>query len=174
MDKFLITEPKDGDEVAIGPMHIQSWIETYLPQNKEMTEEFIKKQISFVANESGNKFRKETFKEAQEHPDKVLYRVVKNTEGVVVGFFHCTKDENFNEIEGIYLLEEAKGHGIGKKLMEDFLNWMDNNKPSRLEVFGTNERAISFYSKYGFKKFDKEVRLYKDKFPIIEMIRPAK
>jgi GNAT superfamily N-acetyltransferase len=118
-------------------------------------------------------FRKNTISESLENPNRVWYKVVKNNDNKIVGFIHGSKSEEFNELEGLYLLDEVKGSGVGKKLMEEFLNWVDKNKPTHLEVFSFNGRAIRFYTKHGFVKTDKPTQIWKDKIPFIEMIRPA-
>lgn len=168
---FTIEPPTLGDEVAIGPMHVRAWKETYITAESGLTEELVEELIGHVATDTD--FRKNTFKEALAHPDKVLYRVIKNAAGAIVGFFHCSKHETYNEIEGIYLLDEAKERGIGGKLMEEFLAWADKDKPCQHKVFAFNDKAIGFYAKYGFVKTDAPAELYKNKLPMIEMVRPA-
>lgn len=111
--------------------------------------------------------------ESLKNPDIVLYRVVKNNNGDIVGFVHGSKNDNYNELDGVYLLDEVKGSGVGGKLMEEFLSWSDNTKPSHLDVFSFNDKAIGFYNKYGFVKTDKPTQLYKGRLPYIEMIRPV-
>lgn len=167
---FKIEPPKVGDEFAIGPMHVKAWKESYVNPELGATEEVLEGMIGHLAHDT--EFRKKTILEALENPDKVLYRVVKNQNGEIVGFLHGSKNDQFNELEGIYTLDEVKGKGVGGKLMREFLEWSDKNKPSHLEVFSFNERALGFYQKYGFVRTDKPTQLYKDKLPYIEMIRP--
>ncbi len=168
---FTIELPKEGDEREIGPMHVQSWKESYLNPELGLTEESIDDMVGYLATDL--EYRKNTIIEALAHPDKVLYRVVKNNNNKIVGFLHCIKNEEFNEFGGIYLLDEAKGSGIGGRLMDEFLAWADKDKPSQLDVFSFNDRAIGYYAKYGFVKTDKPVQFYQDKLPYIEMIRSA-
>lgn len=170
---FSIESPNPGDEVGIGVAHKQAWLETYLNPNEGITEEVIDELIGHVATEEGDNYRKNIFAEALVSPEKILYRVIKNSSGKIVGFMHCTKEEEYNELGGIYLLNEAKGSGVGKKLMEEFLVWADKDKPCQLEVFSSNENAIGFYEKYGFKKTNKPQQSYKDKLSFIVMERPA-
>lgn len=169
---FLIDSPRDGDEVGVGSMHKQAWVETYLNPEEGITEEVINDLIGHVAEEEGNAYRRNIFAESRIAPEKILYRVIKNNEGKVVGFMHCTKEEAYNELGGLYLLDKAKGAGVGRRLMEEFLAWADKGKPCQLEVFATNEKAIGFYTKYGFKKTDKPAEHYKDKLDLVVMVRP--
>ncbi len=168
---FTIEPPTLGDEVFVGPMHVQAWKETYITAESGLTEELVEELIGHVAIDTD--FRKNTFKEALAHPDKVLYRVIKNSAGKIVGFFHCSKHETYNELDGVYLLDEVKDRGIGGKLMEEFLAWADKDKPCHLHAFAFNDNALDFYAKYGFVKTSKPPELYKDRLPMIEMVRPA-
>ncbi len=171
MDKFKIEAPKLGDEMEIAPMHIQSWKETYVPQSPELTNEMVDEWLGHMLTDTS--FRRKTIEESIEHPERVLYRVVRSNAGSIVGFLHGSKSEEFNELEAIYLLNEAKGSGTGGKLMQEFLAWADKGKPSKLEVFAFNDSALDFYTKYGFVKTNKPPQLYKDVLPYVEMVRPT-
>ncbi len=60
-----------------------------------------------------------------------------------------------------------------KGFAHEFLKWADKSKPSYLKVFSFNEKALGFYTKYGFAKTDNPPGLWRDKLPFVEMIRPA-
>jgi GNAT superfamily N-acetyltransferase len=168
---FNIEPPQLGDEEGIGPMHIKAWKESYLNPELGVTEEWIDEVIGHFAVDFTH--RRNTIVEALANPDQVLYRVVKNANGEIVGFLHGTKGEEFNELEGIYILNEAKKTGTGGRLMAEFLDWADKEKPCHLGVFSFNEDALGFYKRYGFEKTDKPEGLHKEKMPFIEMVRPA-
>jgi len=170
---FLIDLPKDGDEVGIGLTHKQAWLETYLSPENGITKDVINNLVGFVVGEGGDAYRRNVFNESRITPEKILYRVVKNNNGKVVGFMHCSKEETHNELGAIYLLNEAKGFGVGGELMEEFLDWADKRKPCQLEVFALNEKALGFYNKYGFLKTDKPAEKFKGKLDVITMARPA-
>jgi|GEM_PF-2450317 predicted GNAT family N-acyltransferase len=171
MQTFTIEFPRVGDELAIGPMHVRSWKESYVGPESGLTEKAVDDMVGYLATDT--EYRKNTIIEALENPDKTLYRVVKNDDGKIVGFLHCSKSGTSNILEGIYILDEAKGKGIGGSLMKEFLTWSDETKPSYLDVFSFNKEAFGFYSKYGFVKTDKPTRFFKDKLPYVEMVRPA-
>ncbi len=168
---FKIELPKVGDEVSLAAMHIKSWKETYVNPESGLTEEMVDEMRGHMLTNTDS--RKNTISESLENPDRVLYKVVKNSKSEIVGFMHGSKNEEFNELEAIYLLDEVKGSGTGGKLMEEFLVWIDKDKPSRLEVFTFNEKALGFYTKYGFIKTEKPIQLWEDKLPFTEMVRPA-
>ncbi|HOU85774.1 MAG TPA: GNAT family N-acetyltransferase [Spirochaetota bacterium] len=56
------------------------------------------------------------------------------------------------EIESLCVSKKYRGHGIGKKLMGNALEWMDElgTKNIVVEVYGGNESVIDFYSEFGF------------------------
>ncbi len=58
------------------------------------------------------------------------------------------------EIVNIYVKEEARGKGIGSKLMEKLISYGKENKCSNitLEVKRCNLGAIGLYKKYGFSE----------------------
>lgn len=167
--EFKIEAPKIGDEIGLAPMHIQSWKETYVTPESGLTEEMVDEKLGHMLTNTD--FRRNTISEAIKNPDKVFYRVIRSSNDQIVGFMHGSKHEEFNELDGIYLLNEVKGTGVSTKLMEEFLNWIDKSKPIRLEVFSFNDRALNFYKKYGFVKTDKPVQIWKDTLPFIEMMR---
>ena len=169
--EFEISKPTEEDAALIGPMHVQSWLESYLKLDEGITVEVLKDLVSFVDTDEGTQFRNNVFKEQAAKPDEVLYRVVKDKNGKVVSFMHGKKEDDKNILDGIYLLNEVKGEGVAHRLVEEFLGWIDKEKPTYLEVISYNERAISFYKKYGFEITDKAVPDFKDKLPVLEMVR---
>ncbi len=171
LPQFNIELPQPGDEIALAPMHVQAWKESYVSEASGMTDADVDEMM--VGRLKNTDYRRNTIIESLEKPDQVLYRVVKNAEGKIVGFLHGSKDSDFNRFDAIYLLNEAKGTGVGGKLMQEFLAWADKSKPSHLEVFSFNTHAIEYYERYGFVKTNKPEQLYKNRFPFIEMVRPA-
>lgn len=171
---FTISPPVPGDEVAVGPMQVQAWHEAYLHPELGVTDDVIQDAIKFVATTDGNEFRKNLFAEVQSDPSRVLYRVVKDSKGDIVGFMHGTKHNQSNELGGIYLLDVVKGKSVGNRLMEEFLAWCDPAKPTTLQVIAFNDRALSFYQKYGFEKTKNKLEPFEKKFPLVEMIKSVK
>ena len=166
---FKIESPQVGDELLLAPMHIQAWKDAYIVPESGLTAEAIDVQLAHLL--TGTTYRKNTIIASLKRPNDVLYRVVRNGDGEIVGFMHGSKHEDFTELDAIYLLNEAKGSGTGGKLMEEFLKWADADKPCRLEVFSFNDTAIGFYIRYGFEKTNKEMPLFRG-LPVTEMIRP--
>ncbi len=92
-----IEAPAVGDEVLLAPMHIQSWKETYVTPQSGLTEDMVDELLGHMLTDT--EFRKNTILESIQNPHKVLYRVVKNEAGDIVGFMHGSKNETGNKLE---------------------------------------------------------------------------
>lgn len=68
----------------------------------------------------------------------------------IVGYCFLRKMEDKNRIMAIYVLPQYQKQGIGKALMEKMFEWIDNTKPTALEVASYNVNAIAFYKSFGF------------------------
>ena len=86
--------------------------------------------------------------------------LVAEDEAKIVGFssFGPVRDEGENrlltgEIYSIYVLEDFWNLGIGRTLMENSLAALERDGFGSVKVWvlETNQRAISFYEKFGFK-----------------------
>jgi len=57
------------------------------------------------------------------------------------------------ELDSIYVEENYRGTGIGKKLMEMSLEWLDQNGIDDIFIIvaAGNENALNFYNEFGFK-----------------------
>lgn len=92
------------------------------------------------------------------NPDQPLIRgVLLYDREVLVGYFYltpCYSCEVGGEcilIEELFLLEEYRGRGYGRRAMEWLLAEYPNCRRLRLEVTQANQRAIRLYEKYGFQ-----------------------
>ena len=57
------------------------------------------------------------------------------------------------ELESMYVREEYRGRGVGERLAREFFSWAESGGAERISVtaYASNERAISFYKKIGFR-----------------------
>ena len=72
---------------------------------------------------------------------------------------HDSADCKFLEISRIYCIKEAIGKDVGKTLMMECINMATSLSMNCiwLGVWEHNARAIVFYKKFGFTKFDEHV-----------------
>ena len=173
MNKYTISDATEKDAELIGPMHLKAWHESYINSDYGVDGDFIDEIMGKVATKAGTEFRQKRIAEAKAAPNMIMYRVVKDHKGEVVGFFIAEKKEAFNELQAIYLLDSAKGSGVADELMKEYLEWIDHAKRSQLQAAAYNKRASSFYERYGFRITKKKLPLHHDKMPLVEMVRKA-
>lgn len=74
----------------------------------------------------------------------------------VVGFVQYGKYsyedlENAGEIIALYVLADYYGKGIGYRLMQEAMEYLSGYPQIALFVIKDNQRAIDFYTRYGFR-----------------------
>ncbi|MGV8169046.1 MAG: GNAT family N-acetyltransferase [Candidatus Nanoarchaeia archaeon] len=59
------------------------------------------------------------------------------------------------ELENMFVLEEYRSKGVGKKLFNEFKKWCKQHKVNIIKVtaFTANGRAIKFYRNSGFRDY---------------------
>jgi diamine N-acetyltransferase len=125
--------------------------DTFMSSNTEkdmdlyLAKNFSKEQLERELKEDGT-----TFIIAEHNGEAVGYakmRAQEEPEGL--------NESNQIEIERIYSRKEYFGKAVGKALMEACLNlaMAAGHKVAWLGVWENNPRAISFYEKWGFRKF---------------------
>jgi len=62
-------------------------------------------------------------------------------------------DRDIGEIDSLYVEEDHRQAGIGKKLMERAIQWLDEQgaEKKRVLVVAGNEPLIEYYSQFGFQ-----------------------
>ena len=108
-----------------------------------------------------NAFSAKTLLEELNQPESVFYFALWQEQPV--GYLKLNvgkaqtdmQAENSLEISRIYILDTFQGHKIGKKLLDQSIEIAMQKKVDFvwLGVWEKNQRAISFYENYGFKKY---------------------
>ena len=140
-----------ADAPLIADMSRQTFYDTFAPHNtKEDMDKFMNEQFTKEAlmNEvgAGNNI----FLLAYDGEEPVGY--VRMREGEKRFEFD---DKTSIEIARIYAVQSAIGKGVGKALLQKCIAIADEMKKEViwLGVWEKNERAVAFYTKFGFEKF---------------------
>ena len=74
------------------------------------------------------------------------------TNGRIIGYCLCSVQRGTGEIDFLFIAEEARGAGIGGRLVEMATSWLEESGAEKLlvRVSHGNEEALPFYAKYGF------------------------
>ncbi|MEO7394788.1 MAG: GNAT family N-acetyltransferase [Chitinophagaceae bacterium] len=139
------------DAEIIADISRQTFYETFASQNtREDMEKFMSEQFTIEALIKEVDAEGNIFLLAYINEDLAGY--VRMREGEKRPEF---ADKSSIEIARIYAIQSAIGKGVGKALMQKCLEFAikSNKKLIWLGVWEKNEVAISFYTKFGFKKF---------------------
>ena len=94
---------------------------------------------------------------------KNQYVIVATLEDKIIGYLAGSINEKgsyeeiqYGEINNMFIKEDYRLYGIGKKLINNFKNYCRNNNISNLKVVASskNKNAIEFYRKNGFDDFN--------------------
>lgn len=90
-------------------------------------------------------------------------------ENQIVGFLECSVILDEAELYEIAIKKEFQGRGLSKLLMEYFINFCNDKNVNTifLEVNKINNKAISLYEKFGFKKYFERKNYYGDNDAIL-------
>ncbi len=140
MENYRIKPMQTADEIdGKGRVHHQSWQETY---------------AGLIDAEYLNGMTEEKcIKIARQWRDNIL--VAKDGEKVI-GFaaYGAYRDDTLpdcGEVYAIYVLREYHGKKVGYNLMNAAVAQLKDYEKIALWVLKGNERAIGFYTKYGFQ-----------------------
>ncbi|ERI93662.1 acetyltransferase, GNAT family [Clostridiales bacterium oral taxon 876 str. F0540] len=87
---------------------------------------------------------------------KVKVDLIKDLEtNAYIGYcISSVNKELIGEIESLFIEEEYRKYGLGDKLMNRAIEWLDNAQ-AKTKIIGVaegNENVLDFYKKYGFYK----------------------
>ncbi|WP_405834238.1 GNAT family N-acetyltransferase [Streptomyces sp. NBC_00105] len=162
-----IEAPNPDDAALVGRMQLTAWLQTYPNEDAGIDETWIRQQRGSAVTAEGIAQWREFIEEVVRRPDLLFCRVVR-FRAEIVGVL-CGHLNDGVTLGPMYLLNEAQGHGIGSRLMSEFLVWADE-APMHLWVTSYNERAIRFYERHGFK-LTGERELWRGKLPNVRMTR---
>ena len=141
--------PEDAEKIAV--LSRQTFYDTFAQYNtKEDMEKFLQESFSMAS----------LVKEVSE-PEHIF--LVAHINDELVGYAKLSYSKNPPELEDtaaieigrLYAAQQTIGKGVGKALMQGCLRLAaaKNKQTVWLGVWEHNQRAISFYQKFGFEKF---------------------
>ncbi len=141
--------PEDAEKIA--KLHSESFLKTYLNLNDdERNQQVIDEATRFLSSDR-IQLRADLLAHSLENSDIHFYQIAMRDDGEPIGLIYGNKLDGVQEIEALYVDENYYGAGVGKALVEEFIDWSDPDKPIELGVHKDNERAKKFYIKMGFK-----------------------
>jgi diamine N-acetyltransferase len=155
MEKIEIKEVTLKDIDQLQKIGKQTFADTFGSQNSPaFMEEYLKKSFS----------RKKVSEEISDKNSEIYFAEIDKK---IVGYLKVNFDQSQTElkakdaleIERIYVIKEYIGKKIGQALYDKAINIArkKNLQYVWLGVWEENPRAIRFYEKNGFKKFDKHI-----------------
>lgn len=156
MENIQITDATAEDVEGIQTVFDETWLDTYPNEEAGIT------RADILEMRKGS-FEPERLQKRREHfstPHEDQKFVVAKNGDKVVGLCSLLKEEDRNKLSTIYILPEYQGKGIGKRLWESVIPFLDKTKDTTVSVATYNKNAIAFYEKLGFvdtgKRFSDE------------------
>lgn len=95
---------------------------------------------------------------------------VAEVDGAVVGYLAGAVSDNMpsyrpvkrSELENIFILEDYRRAGAGRKLVQAFVDWSHDQDVTNIFVaaYFLNEKAVKFYEGVGFKPLELELQMH--------------
>lgn len=158
---ITIRPARASDAVRWEEIHADGWEyayrgiidDGYLDTSKEKFKTNISKTKEFLSNKNGIKL------------------VATNEDGLIVGTMGGLMSVSENgektfELQGLYLDPKYIGHGVGKKLVHAFADWVKQNDGQKFTIGClAKNKSCGFYKKIGGKEFQR--CMFRDKYPEI-------
>lgn len=149
MEIIEVMDANVDDVEGIREVSRISWMSTFPNERYGITSQDIERRFEFKSEEDRRALiedRKKKINDPGWH-----YWVAKDGEKIV-GFSIARVGDKRNILQALHVLADYQGKGIGGKLMQKALDWLGSKKDIELSVAVYNEKAISFYEKFGFVK----------------------
>lgn len=164
---FTIEQMQPEDLEAATEMRLQSWLDTYVNEEAGVTREWLLARNEQQRSPEKMAARRKRFEESGH-----TGWIAKDQAGNIVGATNPHIDElGVQHVGSLYVDKAFHGTGVGSALMQKVIEWSDPKKPITLGVVTYNERAKSFYKKWGFVEVPDSETLFAEVVPEIMMIR---
>lgn len=166
---IIVEDARPEDALAIHELRKEVWLTTYPQIYDHISVDDVERNFENI-----DTFAKNTKIAIESNPN--MHFFVARDKEKILGFVLCSIKDRTNErwIDSLYVLDNHQGKGIGKKLAERSLAWLECDKyPVHLEVGDKNTKAKDIYLRWGFE-ISSHVMPDEDavlKMPQFEMIR---
>jgi len=151
MNEISIREATKADAGLVADLSRQTFYEAFAAENtaenmdKFMNETFTREKLMAEVGAAGN-----TFLLAYQGEEAVGYARLRETKSPLL-----VENGTALEIARIYAVQKSIGKGVGRALMQHCIEIarQRNFRIIWLGVWEKNQKAITFYSKWGFEKF---------------------
>ena len=133
---------------------------------EKLSEKYID-SVFKIESQSIGKCDIETIKNTIKSNTVNYYLLLENNE--VVGFFECSIIPPESELYDLAIVKDKQGKGYSKILMNYYIDLLKSKNVETvfLEVNIINNKAISLYEKFGFKKYSERKNYYGDNDAIL-------
>ncbi|MEU6229760.1 GNAT family N-acetyltransferase [Streptomyces sp. NPDC047042] len=159
--------PSLREAEELSRVHLTAWLETYPSAANGIDVAWIRESVGWVVAPEGVARWREGIEAAALRPQQDFCRIARSGDQAV-GFL-CGHRGDVTTLGPMYVLAKFTGHGIGSRLMDEYLEWV-GGKPVFLWVTTYNERAVRFYARHGFVDSG-ERQLWKGRLPNMRMMR---
>jgi len=170
-DDVVVLKTQIADIEPVTRMIMQSWLETYVNEEYDVTEDWIKSRMESRLTPKAIAERQQKLVDNMNNPNVGTF-VAKNIAGEVVGMTVPYRDsDGKQQVGALYVDKRYHGKGVAGKLIEKVFEWANPNEPIYLGVAIYNDRAKAFYKKWGFKEIIGSEQLHDNKIPEIIMVK---
>lgn len=169
----VIRDAENKDAEDIQRLYYETWLSTYISPENGIAIENLKKRFDKILSEKSIEWLKNFIDSGI--PENHKYLVAENDYNKIVGVMYIEKEPDHNRIQGLYILPNYQGMGIGTSLWNMAKSFIDTRNKTIIDVATYNDKAIEFYKKLGFietkKRFLEEVSDKDDvRRPMLEMV----
>ncbi|MDB5180327.1 MAG: hypothetical protein JWO54_85 [Candidatus Saccharibacteria bacterium] len=168
--------PLEAEKIAT--LQSESFYDTYTifhdgelsPDEQKHNDDVLKETEGFITPDR-IKLRAKLIASSVDGPNVHFYHTAQLEDGRPVGFIYGTKEDVKQEIYALYVAKDFKREGVGRALVEKYIEWSDPQRPVELGVYKENERAKRFYTRMGFEALNDDRHSFYDYLPETTMIR---